>query len=54
MTVVGLAPTAVGYIWATARVAAAAGPLVGGFVTDLLGWCLFLAEVLFGELVPLG
>ena len=65
--VVGLGPTAVslvfpperrgralGLVGAAIGVGAASGPVLGGAVTDLLGWrWLFVAGVLFGALVPL-
>jgi len=64
--VVGLAPAAVGLayppegrgraigaIGAWVGAGAAAGPLFGGLVTDLLGWrWLFVAGALFGALAP--
>jgi EmrB/QacA subfamily drug resistance transporter len=65
--VVGLGPTAVslsyppgergvaiGFVGAAVGVGAAAGPVLGGFVAQAVGWrYLFLAGVLFGALAPL-
>ncbi len=45
---------AIGFVVAAVGVGAAAGPPLGGLVTDLLGWrALFAAGVLFGALAPL-
>jgi EmrB/QacA subfamily drug resistance transporter len=65
--VVGLGPTAVslvfpperrgrslGLVGAAIGVGAASGPVLGGLVTDLVGWrWLFVAGVLFGALAPI-
>ncbi len=65
--VVGLGPTAlslsyppqrrgaaIGTLGATVGVAYAAGPVVGGLLTEVIGWrWLFAAGVLFGALFPL-
>jgi MFS family permease len=65
--VVGLGPTAVslarqasrrgaaiGAVNATSGVAATSGPVLGGLLSDALGWrYLFVAGVLFGALAPL-
>ena len=64
--VVGLGPTAVslvfprgrrgrslGLVGAAIGVGAASGPVLGGLVTDLVGWrWLFVAGILFGALAP--
>lgn len=65
--VAGLAPTAVslayssgrrggalGLVNAAAGTSGALGPVLGGFLTDALGWrCLFVAGVLLGVLAPM-